>query len=85
MPGVRGLWAVRFRPEGLPWEPNFAYHSFLLLSVGRGTKVLRTGEELSELQAAQVDFALQKPTLLAANLLSWARTVQVRCLLGLRA
>ena len=78
--GVRGLWAVRFRPEGLPWEPDFAYHAFLLLTVGRGTKVLQTGEELSEMQAAQVDFVLDKPTILAVNLLSWARTVQVGAL-----
>lgn len=75
--GVKGLWAVRFRPEGLPWEPDFAFHAFLLLTVGQKTIVLQTGEELSEMQAAQVDFVLDKPTLLAANLLSWARTVQV--------
>lgn len=75
--GVRGLWAVRFRPEGLPWEPDFAFHAFLLITVGRGTKVLQTGQELTEMQGAQVDFVLNKPTLLAANLLSWARTVQV--------
>lgn len=75
---MKGLWAVRFRPEGLPWEPDFAYHAFLLLAVGRTTKVLQTGEELAEMHAAQVDFVLDKPTLLACNLLSWARTVQVR-------
>ena len=75
--GVKGLWAVRFRPEGLPWEPDFAFHAFLLLTVGRKTIVLQTGEELSEMQGAQVDFVLEKPTLLAANLFSWARTVQV--------
>ena len=74
--GVSGLWAVRFRPEGLPWEPDFAYHAFLLLTIGRKTKVLQTGEELTEMQGAQVDFVLNKPTLLAANILSLARTVQ---------
>lgn len=74
--GVRGLWAVRFKPEGLPWEPEFAFHAFLLITVGRATKVLQTGEELMEMQGLQVDFVLNKPTLLAANLLSLARTVQ---------
>ena len=69
---------MRFRPEGLPWEPDFAYHAFLLLTVGRRTKVLQTGEELTEMQGAQVDFVLHKPTLLAANILSMARTVQAR-------
>lgn len=76
--GVKGLWSVRFRPEGLPWEPEFAWHAFLVLTVGKGTKVLQTGEELSEMQPSQVDFVLDKPTILAGNLLSWARSVQAR-------
>ena len=46
------------------------------LKGGRFLQVLQTGEELSEMQAAQVDFVVDRPTLLAANLLSWARTVQ---------
>lgn len=81
---MTGLWAVRFRPEGLPWEPDFAFHAFLLLSVGRATKVLQTGEELQEMQGAQVDFVLDRPTLLAANLLSMARTVQAQPLFSLK-
>ena len=60
--GVRGVWAVRFRPEGLPWEPDFAYHAFLLLTVGRKTKVLQTGEELSEMRSSQVRAMLPNPS-----------------------
>jgi len=52
--GVKGVWAVRYRPEGLPWEPGFAYHAFLLLTVEGTTKVLQTGDELSEMRSSQV-------------------------------
>ena len=75
--GIRGMWAVRFRPEGLPWEPDFAYHGFLVLSVGAATKVLRGGSELTEMKAEHNGFAFDRRTLLAANILSLARTVQV--------
>ena len=70
------MWAVRFKPEGLPWEAEFGFHTFLVLTIGQSTKVLETGEKLTEMKAEQIGFCLDKPTLLAANLLSLARTVQ---------
>ena len=39
-PGVQGVWAVRFWPEGLDWEPAFSNHAFLLMGLWAGTKVL---------------------------------------------
>ena len=38
--GVQGVWAVRFWPEGLDWEPAFSNHAFLLMGLWAGTKVL---------------------------------------------
>jgi hypothetical protein len=75
---VRGLWALRARPEGVPLETALEWHAFLLLSVGGESKVLRTGEELDELQPSEADFALDAATVHAANLLQCTRILQAR-------
>ena len=77
--GVHRLWALHFRPEGVPTEASLEWHAFLLLSVGRESKVLRTGEELDELQPSEVDFKLDSPTVHAGNVLHCSRIVQARC------
>lgn len=76
---MHGLWAVCFRPEGLPADKSsLDWHAFLLLSMGDESKVLRTGEELDELQPSDSEFILASRTVAAGNLLSCSRIVQVR-------
>jgi len=73
---VRGLWAVRYQPQGLPWEPSMDWHALLLMALPGGTKALRTDEELDELPPAAAGLRLGSATLLAGNLLRAARIVQ---------
>ena len=74
--GVQGLWALHFTPEGVPAGEGLDWHAFLLISLGSESKVLRTGEELDELQPADVGFALNSRTVHAGNLLGCSRIVQ---------
>ena len=77
-PGVRGLWALHSRPQGVPMDASLEWHAFLLLSVGRESKVLRTGEELDELQPSEANFRLDGSTVHAANLLQCTHILQAR-------
>ncbi|KAK9839426.1 hypothetical protein WJX81_001424 [Elliptochloris bilobata] len=77
LPGVQGLWAVRYQPQGLPWEPSMDWHAFLLMAAPGGTKALRTDEELDELPPTAAGLRLDRRTLLAGNLLSASRIIQV--------
>lgn len=39
--GVRGVWGVRYWPQGLDWEPGFAQHAYLLIAQDNGTRILQ--------------------------------------------
>lgn len=60
-------------------DASLEWHAFLLLSVGNESKVLRTGEELDELQPSEVDIKLDVPTVHAGNVLNCSRIVQACC------
>lgn len=72
------MWPVHFQPEGVPFEDSLVYHAYLLISVRGMTKVLQTGEELNEVKPAEVDFAMDSPTIFAGNLFNNSRIIQVR-------
>lgn len=78
MAGVHGIWALHSKPEGVEAgsDAGLDWHAFLLISLGGESKVLRTGEELDELQPAAVGFALNSRTVHAGNLLGCSRIVQ---------
>eukprot|EP00884_Botryococcus_braunii_P001192 jgi/Botrbrau1/11073/Bobra.0302s0015.1 len=75
--GIRAMWALYHRAEGVSVSEERSVHSFLVLGTASSTKVLEGGEALTEVKKGQSDFLQDRPTLLAANLCRSSRIVQV--------
>ena len=54
------------------------YHTYLILSQADSTMVLRTGQEITELDSS--GFATETPTIMAGNMASGRYIMQVSCM-----
>ena len=81
-PGVKGIWAVH-HTEAIDSVTQLTpqggqHHTYLLMShpASSETKVLETGEELSEVPVDRCGFVLDSPTIAAGNVLNNSLIVQ---------
>ncbi|KAK9800221.1 hypothetical protein WJX73_000021 [Symbiochloris irregularis] len=85
--GVQGVWAVRYWPQGLDWEPAFEQHAYLLIAEEHSTRILQAGGgdddeeggggQLGQLEGPDLGFDTRRKTLAAGTLLNDSRIVQV--------
>ena len=86
--GVKEIWAVH-HAEAIDSVTQLTpqggqHHTYLLMShpASSETKVLETGEELSEVPADRCGFVLDSPTIAAGNVLNNSLIVQASAVLG---
>jgi len=73
--GCRAMWTVSGNIE--LDNTTSSYHSYLILSIGQRTMVLRTGEGMEPIEE-ECGFYTSGPTLCASNILSGKRIIQVQ-------